>query len=75
MCTEGEMLSFLNGQYVAVDGYALLVLATLLDPYFKDEVFSDVIERTNARELLEIKETEVTATQPSQSKESSPKYT
>ena len=69
------MLSFLNGQYAAVERYALLVLATLLDPYFKDEVFSDATERTNARELLEVKVTEVTATQPSQAKESSPKYT
>ena len=52
-----EMLSSLNRQYIAVEANAPLVLATILD----------------ARDLLEAKATAITATQPSQAPEPSPK--
>ena len=72
---KGEMLSSLNRHYAAVEGNAPLVLASLLDPRFKDKFFSSATERANARALLEARVTAITAThvQPSQAQESPPK--
>ena len=54
-----EMLTSLNRWYAAVEANTPLVLATLLDPRFKDKFFSGV----NAGELLEKKVAEITGTQ------------
>ena len=67
-----EMLSSLNRRYIGVEANAPLVLATILDPRFKDKFFSSATERANARELLNAKVTAITTTQPSQAQESPP---
>lgn len=74
ICTmKREMLSSLNRRCIAVEANTPLVLATILDPRFKDKFFSGATERANARELLEAKMTAITATQPSQAPEPPPK--
>ena len=68
-----EMLTSLNSRYKDVESNAPLILATLLDPRFKDKLFSGAVEHGNARELhvLDQKVAEVTDTQ--ESREPSPK--
>ena len=65
------MLTSLNRRYSDVESNPNLVLATLLDPRFKDKFFSGAVERLNARELLEEKVTEITGKQDT--REPSPK--
>ena len=49
------MLSSLNQRFEAIESNESLVLATLLDPCFKDKFFSGTTERTHAKTLLETK--------------------
>ena len=49
---KNEMLDSLNRRFSEIEITESLVLATLLDPCFKDKFFSTVIERQNAKELL-----------------------
>ena len=59
---KSEMLTSLNRRYGDVESNESLVLATLLDPRFKDKFFSGAHEKTNAKELLDNKVAEITGT-------------
>ena len=45
---KSEMLDSLNGRYGDPESNEILVLATLLDPQFKDKFFSGAHEKINA---------------------------
>ena len=57
---KSEMLSSLNERYSEVESNEHLVLATLLDPCFKDRFFSSSF-KTDAKTLLETKVAEITS--------------
>ena len=59
---KSEMLDSLNRRYGDAESKETLVLATLLDPRFKDKFFSGVHEKINAKELLDDKVAEITST-------------
>ena len=62
-----EMLSSLNRRFRDIENNETLVLATLLDPCFKDKFFSGIIAREQAKLLLIAKVDEITAiTEPGQ---------
>ena len=50
-----EMLSSLNRRYSDIESNESLVLATILDPCFKDKFFSGIMEHADAKILLETK--------------------
>ena len=50
---KGDMLTSLNRRYIDVESNSPLVLATLLDPRFKDKFFSGPQKRAFAKELLD----------------------
>ena len=50
-----EMLSLLNRRYSGIESNESLVLAMILDPCFKDKFFSGIMERADAKVLLETK--------------------
>ena len=50
-----EMLKSLNTCFCDVEENEELVIATLLDPWFKNKFFSGIVEKTNSRDLLEEK--------------------
>ena len=50
---KGDMLTSLNRRYIDVESNSPLVLATLLDPRFKDKFFSGTQKRAFAKELLD----------------------
>ena len=52
---KAELLSSLNRRFCDVENNEALILATILDPSFKDKFFTGIVERSNARELLENK--------------------
>ena len=66
-----QMLMSLKRRYRGVESNEPLVLATLLNPRFKDKFFSGPTERISARELLEEKVAGIIDTQ--ESREPSPK--
>jgi len=57
-----EMLASLNRRLTDVESSEPLVLATLLDPRFKDKFFSGMREKASAKELLDDKVAEITGT-------------
>ena len=59
---KNEMLSSLNRRYGDAESNGPLVLATVLDPRFKDKFFSRTRKKTNAKELLDEKVAEITGT-------------
>ena len=59
---KSEMLDSLNRRYGDAERNEILVLATLLDPRFKDKFFSGVHKKSNAKELLDEKVAEITST-------------
>ena len=59
---KSEMLDSLNRRYGGAESNKALVLATMLDPRFKDKFFSGVHERIKAKELLDKKVAEITST-------------
>ena len=62
-----EMLSSLNRRFEGIESNESLVLATLLDPCFKDKFFSSAAEHTHAKTLLETKLSELSVSSTSQS--------
>lgn len=56
---KAEMLSSLNRRYSDIESNESLVLATMLDPTFKDTLFSGIVERADAKALLEGKVLEI----------------
>ena len=59
---KSEMLDSLNRKYGDAENNESLVLATLLDPRFKDKFFSGVHEKIKAKELFDEKVAEITST-------------
>ena len=57
---KGDMLTSLNRRYIDVESNSPLVLATLLDPRFKDKFFSGTQKQDFAKELLDQKVAEFT---------------
>ena len=58
---KSEMLDLLNRRYGDEENNESFVLATLLDPRFKDKFFSGVHEKIKAKELLDEKVAEITS--------------
>ena len=54
-----ELLTSLTRRYCDVESNELLVIATLIDPSFKDKFFSGAIHRANAKDLLDKKVAEL----------------
>ncbi len=52
-----EMVQSLNRRFGNIESNETLVLATMLDPCFKDKIFSGVAERDAAKSMLVDKST------------------
>ena len=62
---KNEMLSSLNRRFNDAESNEYLVLTTMLDPSFKNKFFNDIVERDNAKALLETKVSELLASNTS----------
>ena len=52
---KAEMLASLNRRYAGIEKSELLVIATILDPRFKDKFFTSSTDRVNAMDLIKSK--------------------
>ena len=78
VCTmKAEMLASLNRRYAGIEKNELLVIATVLDPRFKDKFFTSSTDRVNAIDLIKSKITDsdnpASVSLPESSPASSPK--
>ena len=72
---KSDMLTLMNRRYVDVETDLSLVLATLLDPRFKDKFFSGPQKRAYAKEHLDQKIEELaSAGEPKQPSPKCPNY-
>ena len=69
---KAEMLASLNRRYAGIEKSELLVIATVLDPRFKDKFFTHSIDRVNAIDLIKSKISESDNPALVSSSESSP---